>query len=132
MVTHDIKEAFEMGDKILLMDKGKIVQAGKPTELLFHPKNKFVSDFFSAQKMQLELNSVLLKDIFQHLQNNNSDENNLIVIDENKSLWEAIELLNLEKDSLLAVKDSSSGKVKLAGYNSLFTGLEALKQNSHE
>lgn len=46
MVTHDVQEAFELGDQICLMDAGKIVQLGKPTELLFKPKNKFVKDFF--------------------------------------------------------------------------------------
>lgn len=131
LVTHDIREAFELGDRILLMDKGKIVQQGKPTELLFHPKSQFVSDFFSTQKMQLELNSVFLKDIFHHLENENSNENNLTVMDESASLWEAIELLQSKNKNFLSVKNSL-GEIKHAGYNSLFTGLEALKQQSHE
>ena len=48
LVTHDIREAFELGDKILLMDKGKIVQAGTPADLLFNPANNFVSGFFEV------------------------------------------------------------------------------------
>ncbi len=145
LVTHDIREAFEMGDKILLMDKGKIVQAGKSTELLFHPENKFVADFFDAQRMQLELNAVLLKDIWSHLQNGlpalqgrvqqnpeDIDKIDIAEIDESKSLWDALDLLNLQKNNLLLVKNSSSGEVKYAGYNSLFTALDALKQNSNE
>lgn len=131
LVTHDIREAFELGDRILLMDKGKIVQQGKPTELLFQPVNQFVVDFFSTQKMQLELNSVFLKDIFHHLENENSNENNLTVMDESASLWEAIELLQSKNKNFLSVKNSL-GEIKHAGYNSLFTGLEALKQQSHE
>src|SRR5665213_849706 len=131
LVTHDIREAFELGDRILLMDKGKIVQQGKPTELLFHPKNQFASDFFSTQKMQLELNSVFLKDIFQHLENENMSENNLPVMDEFMSLWEAIELLQNNHQDFISIKNTS-GEIKHAGYNSLFTGLEALKQQSHE
>ena len=67
LVTHDIREAFELGDKILLMDKGKIVQAGTPADLLFNPANDFVAKFFEGQRMQLELNAVLLKDIWPHL-----------------------------------------------------------------
>ncbi len=131
LVTHDIREAFELGDRILLMDKGKIVQQGKSIDLLFHPKTNFVSDFFSSQKMQLELHSVYLKDIFNHLENSNA-ENNAPFINENKTLWEAIEFLQLENKNLLRVKDPASGKIKNVGYNSLFTGLEALKQQSHE
>ncbi|HSN09531.1 MAG TPA: ATP-binding cassette domain-containing protein [Hanamia sp.] len=132
LVTHDIREAFELGDRILLMDKGKIVQQGKSIDLLFHPKSQFVSDFFLTQKMQLELHSVYLKDIFQHLEIEMNGENNLPEIDENKSLWEAIELLQAKNKKMFSVKDVESGEIKYAGYNSLFTGLEALKQQSHE
>lgn len=133
LVTHDIQEAFEMGDTILLMDQGKIVQKGRPVDLLFHPKNNFVLDFFSSKKMQLELNAVLLKDIWYGLPALQGRVfENSIEIDENKSLWEALEILNIKKDTSLLIKDSSSGETKFAGYDSLFTGLEAIKQNSHE
>jgi len=132
LVTHDIQEAFEMGDTILLMDKGKIVQQGRAIDLLFHPKNNFVLDFFSSKKMQLELNAVLLKDIWPHLRENGFNETEYIKIDENKSLWEALEILNIKKDALLLIRDSSSGETKFAGYDSLFTGLEAIKQSNHE
>ncbi len=131
LVTHDIREAFELGDRILLMDKGKIVQQGKSIDLLFHPETDFVSDFFSSQKMQLELHSIYLKDIFNHLENTNV-ENDEPFIDENKTLWEAIEFLQFENKNLLRVKDPASGEIKNVGYNSLFTGLEALKHQSHE
>jgi osmoprotectant transport system ATP-binding protein len=126
LVTHDIREAFELGDRILLMDKGKIVQQGKPVELLFHPETQFAADFFSTQKMQLELNAVFLKDIFEHLQNEPVSENNLPVTDTSLSLWQAIELLQAENKNYLSVKDAS-GEIKHAGYNSIFTGLETLK-----
>jgi osmoprotectant transport system ATP-binding protein len=132
LVTHDISEAFELGDRILLMDKGKIVQQGKSIELLFHPKNQFVADFFSAQKMQLELHSIYLKDIFQFLENKIIDKNRVALVDENKTLWEAIGLLQAKNENFISIKNSSSGEIKYAGYNSLFTGLEALKQQSHE
>ena len=132
LVTHDIGEAFELGDRILLMDKGKIVQQGRSIDLLFHPESQFVNDFFSSQKMLLELHSVYLKDIFQNLENKINDEGNLPVIDENKSLWETIQLLQAKNINRIAVKDASSGEIKYAGYNSLFTALEALKQQSHE
>jgi osmoprotectant transport system ATP-binding protein len=63
MVTHDVQEAFEMGDRICLMDKGEIKQIGTPEELLFHPASDFVSDFLNEQRLQLELKSVLLSDL---------------------------------------------------------------------
>jgi len=64
MVTHDVQEAFEMGDRICLMDKGEIKQIGTPEELLFKPANDFVKGFFDEQRLQLELKSVLLKEVF--------------------------------------------------------------------
>jgi len=64
MVTHDVQEAFEMGDRICLMDKGEIKQIGTPAELLFAPANEFVTRFLEEQRLQLELKSVLMVDLF--------------------------------------------------------------------
>lgn len=44
-VTHDINEAFKLGNRIILMDKGKIQQFGTPDEILHAPKNEFVESF---------------------------------------------------------------------------------------
>ena len=118
-----------MGDKILLMDKGRIVQAGAPTDLLFKPANEFVSGFFEAQRMQLELHAVSLKDIWPYLSMNNNGENNLPEVDEDKTMWEALDILSSYKNMDIAVKNSSTGEVRRAGYNSLFTALGALKEN---
>lgn len=130
LVTHDIREAFDMGDKILLMDKGKIVQAGTPTELLFSPANKFVSGFFESQQMQLELHAVLLKDIWAHFAEENNEDKNLKEVDEHKSIWEALDILSNENATGVIVKNSSTGEVRHAGYDSLFTALGALKQST--
>lgn len=40
MVTHDIEDAYDISDKIALLDKGKIVDFNSPRELFFHPKSK--------------------------------------------------------------------------------------------
>lgn len=63
MVTHDVQEAFEMGDRICLMDQGEIKQVGTPEDLLFNPANDFVAGFFKEQRLQLELKSVALTEI---------------------------------------------------------------------
>jgi len=64
MVTHDVQEAFELGDRICLMDKGKIVQIGTPAELLFKPANHCVESFLKEQRLQLEFKAVRIKDIW--------------------------------------------------------------------
>lgn len=64
MVTHDVQEAFEMADRICLMNSGKIMQIGTPEELLFKPANDFVSGFLNEQRLQLELKSVKITELF--------------------------------------------------------------------
>jgi osmoprotectant transport system ATP-binding protein len=44
-VTHDIQEALKMGDRICLLNKGRVEQIGTPEEFLTQPENDFVSDF---------------------------------------------------------------------------------------
>ncbi|MBQ9196507.1 MAG: ABC transporter ATP-binding protein [Clostridia bacterium] len=44
-VTHDQSEAMALSDRMLVMDMGKIVQIGTPTELYNHPSSRFVHSF---------------------------------------------------------------------------------------
>ncbi|MCD2138541.1 ABC transporter ATP-binding protein [Salinicoccus halitifaciens] len=44
-VTHDIQEALKMGDRICLLNKGRVEQIGTPEEFLTSPKNDFVRNF---------------------------------------------------------------------------------------
>lgn len=44
-VTHDMQEAIQLGDRICVMNKGKIEQVGTAEEILKHPANDFVKDF---------------------------------------------------------------------------------------
>ena len=63
MVTHDIEEAFELGDKICVMNKGTIQQSGTPISLLFQPKNDFVKQFFNSQRYRLEMKTLTVRDL---------------------------------------------------------------------
>ena len=45
-VTHDIREACRVGDRLALMDRGRLVQYGAAAELLEHPADDFVRSFF--------------------------------------------------------------------------------------
>lgn len=44
-VTHDQEEALTMSDRIAVMNKGKILQVGTPTEIYEHPSDRFVAHF---------------------------------------------------------------------------------------
>ena len=45
LVTHDLKEAFDLGDQVALMNNGKIVQVGSKKDFETNPANDFVKDF---------------------------------------------------------------------------------------
>tara|TARA_R110002072_G_scaffold276051_1_gene437649 strand:+ start:418409 stop:419143 length:735 start_codon:yes stop_codon:yes gene_type:complete len=47
-VTHDQIEAFTMSDRIVIMNKGEIVQIGGPEEIRNNPANDFVKDFITS------------------------------------------------------------------------------------
>ncbi|WP_042263077.1 ABC transporter ATP-binding protein [Paraburkholderia heleia] len=45
MVTHDQREAMTMADEIVVMQKGRIAQVGRPLDIYRDPVNEFVADF---------------------------------------------------------------------------------------
>jgi ABC-type Fe3+/spermidine/putrescine transport system ATPase subunit/nucleotide-binding universal stress UspA family protein len=45
LVTHDQEEAFELADRIGVIDHGKLLEVGAPLELYRRPRNKFVAQF---------------------------------------------------------------------------------------
>lgn len=54
LVTHDLTEAGRLGDEILLMRDGTVVQHGPLAELVRAPRDEFVSHFINAQRSPLE------------------------------------------------------------------------------
>ena len=44
-ITHDLDEALRIGDRIVLMKDGNIVQIGTPEEILMNPSNEYVAKF---------------------------------------------------------------------------------------
>ena len=50
-VTHDQTEALTMGDRIVILDKGKIQQVDTPLNVYNNPKNKFVAGFIGSPQI---------------------------------------------------------------------------------
>lgn len=61
-VTHDQTEALTMGDRIVVLDKGKIQQADTPEEIYNNPKNKFVAGFIGQMNF---INVNVNNDVFK-------------------------------------------------------------------
>jgi ABC-type sugar transport system ATPase subunit len=51
-VTHDPTEALLMGDRIAVLDNGRIQQVGLPEEVYQRPANRFVAEFFDLQEIK--------------------------------------------------------------------------------
>ena len=47
-VTHDQSEAMALGDRIAVMEKGRIAQIGTPREIYYRPATRFVADFIGS------------------------------------------------------------------------------------
>jgi len=45
-ISHDLHEAMRIGDRIAMMEGGRIVQVGTPDEILKNPADKYVKSFF--------------------------------------------------------------------------------------
>lgn len=76
-VTHDLDEALKLGQRITIMDAGKVVQEGTPEEIIVNPKTEYVADFVENADPSdvLRAETVAEKDF-------RIDENNRVKLDE--------------------------------------------------
>ncbi len=52
-VTHDQLEAMTLADRIVLLNRGRIEQVGKPADIYHHPLTRFAAEFIGAPAMNL-------------------------------------------------------------------------------
>ena len=61
-VSHDIEEAFKLGNQIAVLNDGKLMQLGTPVELLARPANAFVSRLVGADSILRQLQYLPVSD----------------------------------------------------------------------
>jgi osmoprotectant transport system ATP-binding protein len=49
LVTHDLREAFRLGDRVAILDRGRARQVGTPRQILESPADEFVREFVSDE-----------------------------------------------------------------------------------
>lgn len=67
-ITHDVNEAFKLGDRVAVMKDGRIVQIGTPEEIIEQPADDYISDFikdidrskvFQAEHVMIKPNALV-------------------------------------------------------------------------
>jgi len=105
-VTHDVFEAVKMGDRIALIDAGRLQQLSTPSELVEHPANEFVGDFLGRQRFQLSLVTRTMRSVLASLVSEHeeaSTEHAGARLDADSSLVEALEIFQKSRCRSLPV-----------------------------
>mgnify|MGYP003583287316 FL=1 len=79
-VTHDIEEAFYLGDRIFIIKDGKIIQSGTKNELINNPEDEFVREFISLETNK-NLENEIDKKIIEKLKENGEYERLILEIE---------------------------------------------------
>ncbi|MDB4920276.1 ABC transporter ATP-binding protein [Mucilaginibacter sp.] len=132
MVTHDVQEAFELGDHICLMDKGKIVQDGTPADLLFNPKNSFVRGFLQEQRLQLEFKTIRLYDIWKWLPKNHHETKSKALASDT-DFWTGLEYFKFDASETISINNKENEEVRSVTFEQLMAAFyQYKKQQAHE
>lgn len=134
MVTHDVQEAFELGDRICLMDKGKIVQDDTPAGLLFNPKNDFVKEFLKEQRLQLEFKAVKLYDVWKWLAvAPRPPKGGAFDLSADVSFWVSLEHFKFNASETININSREGAEVRSATFEQLMAAFyQYKKQQVHE
>ena len=111
-VTHDMDEAISLSDRIVIMNKGEIVQYDTPENILTNPANEFVRNLLGEDRIRQAkfdyqtLDKIMLKDpisISKNVNLKNAAEimkqnrvDTLFIIDEQNELLGLINIFNLQ------------------------------------
>ncbi len=67
-VTHDIEEAFRLGDRIAILKDGQLIQLATKNELLVNPANDFISDIVDSKQKFRHLDNLTVQDMMLPLE----------------------------------------------------------------
>jgi osmoprotectant transport system ATP-binding protein len=120
LVTHDIDEALRLATRIVLLDRGRIVQAGPPAQLLLQPASDAVSDFIGRSDLGLKLLGLL--SVADRLHAGESAPGEPILA--SASLREALSAFVVRQTDRLPVVDAQGRTVGAIGFTDLLRRAE--------
>ncbi|NLZ18135.1 MAG: glycine betaine/L-proline ABC transporter ATP-binding protein ProV [Desulfobulbaceae bacterium] len=121
-ISHDLNEALRIGDRVAIMEGGRVVQVGTPEEILQHPADDYVRAFFkgvdptavlSAGDVALQSQPTVIwrkergdvRTVLEQL--NQHDREFAYVLDRNRRLQGVV-----STDSLRALLDNGSASIR--------------------
>ncbi|WIG57648.1 MAG: ABC transporter, ATP-binding protein (cluster 13, osmolytes) [Ktedonobacterales bacterium] len=123
-VTHDVEEAFKLGDQIVVMSEGKLVQEGSPIELLAQPASDFVRQLVGADNI---LRQFEYQPVTAALEPATDAAQERIAADE-RLLPALLRLIQMRNGALAVVRDGETlGQVSLA---SVFASVQSIHRNA--
>lgn len=96
-VTHDMDEALKLADRMVIMDKGKVIQFDTPDNILANPANDFVRELLGENRLN--------QAIFDYETVEKMMVRDPICILENKSVAEAIQMMKNHRVDTLFIID---------------------------
>lgn len=110
-VTHDVFEAFLLGQKIIVMDRGRVQQFDTPYNIMLHPANEFVKRLITTGDVYDKLRVLSVEN---HLEEASEEEiQKGVRIDSSKYLNDALTMFVKEECSYLIVAEGDRVKGKL-------------------
>jgi osmoprotectant transport system ATP-binding protein len=114
-VTHDIDEAIKLGDRIAVMQHGKIAQLDSAEEILKNPSNEFVEKFVGSNRLWKTPDMLCASDVM---------DKNFAIIRPDRSIAQAVEIMKEHRTPVLCVVNREKGDnyklLGLLGQNRLY------------
>lgn len=114
-VTHDVDEALKLGDKVLIMNKGRVQQFDTPINIILDPKNEFVSSLVNSKDLFQKLSIIKVKEIMQ--KKDYCENNPTKTISQNESLKSTLNYLIENDFDYLNVEDENNNIIGTVSIN---------------
>lgn len=112
-VTHDQEEALAMSDEIFVINKGRIMQSGSPTDIYDEPINRFVADFIGESNI---VKGTMIKDHLVEFTGKHFE-----CVDKGLNANEPVEIVIRPED--LEITTVEKGKLQVKVDSQLFRGV---------
>ncbi|WP_339791658.1 ATP-binding cassette domain-containing protein [uncultured Imperialibacter sp.] len=126
VVTHDVKEAFYLGDEVALIDDGKVIEKATPRYLLFNSTSDLVRGFIGEDAWSLKLSQVALSEVIPFLTLAKDTEETLVCHINEKPFSRIFSLANSDHQQVKIIDNSGLvGHASVADLKASFLKLES-------